>query len=411
MAGETSIAYRDIYTKITTYYRKDELPTDTTYPAKEDLNFRIVNTNSGDNDKNKVWRLNNYNTLKSILGYPINDPGYESLLDNNATNDFLNGTELALMSSEPNVPQNSDDTDTGLTHGEATYLALGPFAYTNVPADTYYNLTTKDHQFQFRYIPDTEKSFDLTGVITYDYFETDDTTVKDTLIKLLTFNSSFHLFESDLNTWYNEPADDIINTSNIKYYPDEKGIYNSDTIVSGWLNFSANIPAMTGPVNQKRLYVIYFAKDWYSYSPYNDVVLIHDIKFTFNVGKSSVILDKNGYLYGSEDNKSFKIKSVSATAITITLWDGVDKTISLITPEEQASLIAAIENIDDAVDEAEASAIEAEASALDAADSVDAAATSATAAAASADAAAASAFDAATSATAAADSADAAAGF
>ena len=71
-------------------------------------------------------------------------------------------------------------------------------------------------------------------------------------------------------------------------------------------------------------------------------------------GKTSTILDKDGYLYGSADNTSFKIKSVSETAITITLRNGNEKTISFIKPDEQASLIAAIENIDDAVAAVEA---------------------------------------------------------
>jgi len=319
---------KDMYKKITTYYREDKLPNDTTYPAAENLDFHTV-VNNSDDYKNKVWRLNNYITLKSILGYPINDPGYESLLDINATTEFLNGTELALMSSDPNDPQNSTTDTGGLTHGEATYLALGPFAF-NDP--TYISLTQNNHQLQFRYLPDTENSFDLTGVITYDYISTgqNDTTVKNTLIQLLTFNKSFHLLESDLDLWYNLPANDIIDRSNIKYYPGEEGIYNSSTVVSGWLNFSANIPAMTGPADQKRIYVIYFAKDWQSVSPNNDVVLIHDIKFTFNVGKSSVILDKDGYLYGSDDNNSFKITKVTETAITINIKGFGTKTISLI---------------------------------------------------------------------------------
>lgn len=299
----------EMYTLINTYYRRDINPDNGTYPLQSDIAFYKMLNNDGYNGQytDKVWRMYDINTLKNILGYPINSYGQTSWLDVNASSGFYNGTDMALMSSTQN--NQSTGQDNGLTNGEATYLTFGPFsssiAYWNI-------LCNKAHTFQFKYLPNTENGFDLTGVITYDYNTgEDDETVRSNLVKILTFNKSFHLTQTDLNSWFN--SNGSIGMFNIQYYPGNAGIYNSSTAVNGWINFSANIPAVLSGF--KRIYVIYFAKDWSSVGSYNDVVLLHDIRFTFPTA-SSVILDKSGYFYGSTGG-SFKILNVNSSYITI----------------------------------------------------------------------------------------------
>jgi hypothetical protein len=316
----------NMYTLVNTYYRRDINPNDYTYPSQSDIQFFKMLGNNGNNSQytDKVWRLYDINTLKSVLGYPVNVPGESSWLDVNASSGFYNGTHMALMSSTQNNQSTYDDN--GLINGEATYLTLGPFNST-ISTGAYSDLTTKPHTFRFKYLPDTENGYDLTGVITYDYLPTDGggdaETIRSTLVKILTFNQSFHLIQTNLDQWFN--SDGLINRSNIRYYPDQSGIYNSSTPVNGWINFSANIPAV--PQGKNRIYVIYFAKDWYSTGSYNDVVLLHDIQFTFQT-PSSVILDNSGYLHGSTSG-SFKIVSVNGNSIVIDIPGFGNKTISL----------------------------------------------------------------------------------
>jgi len=314
----------NMYTLVNTYYRRDINPNDYTYPSQSDIQFFKMLGNNGNNGQytDKVWRLYDINTLKSVLGYPINVPGGSSWLDVNASSGFYNGTDMALMSSTQNNQSPYDDN--GLTNGEATYLTLGPFNSTISNGD-YSDLTTKPHTFRFKYLPDTENGYDLTGVITYDYNPNDGDaeTIRSTLVKILTFNQSFHLTQYNLDQWFN--SNGLINRSNIRYYPDQSGIYNSSTPVNGWINFSADIPAV--PQGKNRIYVIYFAKDWYSTGSYNDVVLLHDIQFTFQT-PSSVILDNSGYLHGNTSG-SFKIVSVNGNSIVIDIPGFGNKTISL----------------------------------------------------------------------------------
>ncbi len=309
----------DMYPLINTYYRQDQNPDDGVYPQKTDILFYKMIDNNGVEGQftDKVWRLYDITTLKTTLGSPINYPGQTSWLEVNASTAFYNGTDMALMSST----QNNQDTgeDNGLTNGEATYLTLGPFDNSAPWVD----LTTKEHNLQFKYLPNTENGYDLTGVITYDYSGSNDATVRDTLVKLLTFNASYHITQYNLELWFNTSS--VIDVDNIRFYPGTEGIYNSQTPVNGWINFSATIPPVAS--GNKRIYVIFFAKDWLSVGSYNDVVLIHDIRFTFST-PSQVILDSNGYLYGS-DSGSFRIISVDADEIVIELPSGTRKTITL----------------------------------------------------------------------------------
>jgi len=311
-----------MYTLINTYYRADLNPNDGKYPQKTDIQFNKMLNNNGVNGlfTDKVWRLYDINTLKTTLGVPINYPGQTSWLDVNASTGFYNGTDMALMSSSPN--NQTTYADNGLTNGEATYLTLGPFD-NSINGSAFADLTTKEHNLLFKYLPNTENGYDLTGVITYDYTGGNDDNIRDTLVKLLTFNASFHLTQSNLDLWFNTNND--INVANIKYYPGKEGIYNSQTPVNGWINFSATIPPVQG--GNKRIYVIFFAKDWLSIGSFNDVVLIHDIRFTFST-PSSVILDKNGYLYGNTSG-AFKIESVNAGSIVINIPGIGTKTITL----------------------------------------------------------------------------------
>jgi hypothetical protein len=314
----------DMYTLVNTYYRRDINPNDSTYPSQTDIQFYKMLDNNGYNGQytEKVWRMYDINTLRLTLGYPINARGQTSWLDVNASPGFYNGTDMALMSST----QNNQETgaDNGLINGEATYLTLGPFDST-ISGGVYSDLTTKVHTIQFKYLPNTENGFDLTGVITYDYdpSDGDDETVRSNLIQLLTFNQSFHLIQSDLDLWYN--TSEVINVSNIRYYPDKLGIYNNNTPINGWINFSTTIPPVAG--NNKRIYVIFFAKDWLSEGSYNDVVLLHDIQFTFQT-PSSLILDNSGYLHGNTSG-SLKIVSVDASKIVIDIPGIGQKKISL----------------------------------------------------------------------------------
>lgn len=311
-----------MYLLLNTYYREDQNPN--VYPQKSDIQFYKMEDNNGFNGQftDKVWRLYDINTLKTTLGAPINYPGQTSWLNVNASPGFYNGTDMALMSSKPN---NQDtNADNGLTNGEATYLTLGPFEQSD--SGDFADLTTKEHNLQFKYLPDTENGYDLTGVITYDYSSSgDDETIRNTLVKLLTFNSSYHITEYNLNLWFN--TNNLITIENIRYYPGNEGIYNSQTPVNGWINFAATIPPVAS--GNKRIYVIFFAKDWLTGGYNNDVVLIHDIRFTFST-PSRVILDNNGYLHGT-DSGSFRIKSVSAedNEIVIELPGGIIKTITL----------------------------------------------------------------------------------
>jgi hypothetical protein len=311
-----------MYPLINTYYRQDQNPNDGVYPQKTDILFYKMLNNNGVNGQftDKVWRLYDINTLKTTLGSPINYPGQTSWLEVNASTGFYDGTDMALMSST----QNNQDTgeDNGLTNGEATYLTLGPFNST-INNAAFADLTTKEHNLQFKYLPNTENGYDLTGVITYDYSSGNDNTVRDTLVKLLTFNASYHITQSNLDLWFNTNND--ITVENIRYYPGKEGIYNSQTPVNGWINFSATIPPV--PNGSKRIYVIFFAKDWLSAGSFNDVVLLHDIRFTFST-PSKVILDNNGYLYGNTSG-SFKIVSVNQGSIVINIPGAGNKTITL----------------------------------------------------------------------------------
>lgn len=252
-----------IYANMETYYRNT-----TNYMNKEFLTYKIFSNT--DLNVNKSWRLYNYNELKNkISSWNWNALQYD------ATTDFINNNELALMSSESKMSflYNMSMSDQGLGPNDAAIFTIGPINYGD--------LIENEHQLQFKYFKDSNENSDI-GIITYDYTDVsnhNDTIIEGLLTKIVDlYNLSNHYLLNDLIDKYD--INKILNKNDIISYPDnQSGFTSVQSFKYGWNDISINLNKI--PTGKKRIIVFFYSKDTYTSYGYDDVVLIHDIKLTF----------------------------------------------------------------------------------------------------------------------------------
>jgi hypothetical protein len=251
-----------IYANINTYYR------DTTdFINNQFITYPIVSNT--DLNVNKSWRLYNYTTLKSKIS-----TWNWTALNYDSTDNFKNDSELALLSSESKMYNiNNDNLSKGLGPNDASIFTIGPLNYTE--------FKNNKHQLQFKYYKDSNEDSDL-GIISYDYLASDitnDNKVKELLTKIVDlYNVNNHYLIDNLLNKYD--TDRIIDKNNIKSYPsDQTGFTNINSYKYGWRDVSIDLNQIQNGYN--RIIVFFFAKDSSIYYGNDDIVLIHDIKFTF----------------------------------------------------------------------------------------------------------------------------------
>ena len=260
-----------IYGNMNTFYRKTTNFYNTT--------FDTILINSTNNiDVNKSWRLYTYTNLKTKLS----DLSWNAL-SFNAKSDFLNNIELALLSSQS---KNSSAND-GLKDNDSAIFTIGPLNYND--------LMNNNHQLEFKYFIDSEYDYDGLGIVMYDYQSNNDIDVLNVLVKIVDLYGIYgHYQLYDLIDKYD--TDRILIRQNILSYPSsELGFSKTNGFLYGWNDISIQLNKIT-PAH-KRIIIFFYSKDS-SVSRGDDIVLIHDIKFTFKQTTSSFKLNRitNDYL-------------------------------------------------------------------------------------------------------------------
>ena len=269
---DINISSNLIYANINTYYR------DTTDYMNDQFSTYEILSNT-DLNVNKSWRLYNYSTLKSKISWMNWDP-----LQYDATSTFKNDSELALLSCQSKMVDmnNLNYLNNGLGPNDASIFTIGPLNYSE--------LIDNKHQLEFKYYKHSNEDSDL-GVIVYDYLSVDitkDNKVRELLTKIVDlYNVNNHYSLNDL--LYKYDPDGILIKNNIISYPnDQTGFTPVMSYKYGWRDISVDLNQIQS--GYKRFVVFFFVKDTFvnTYNNYyDDIVLIHDIKFTFKKDMSS----------------------------------------------------------------------------------------------------------------------------
>ena len=258
-----------IYANIHTFYRKT-----TDYDYNEFNTYNITSIN--DINVDKSWRLYTYNTLKSKLS------GIWDALSFNASPAFLNNSELAILSSQS---KKNDNYTAGLNNNDAAIFTIGPLDYSD--------MMNNDHQLKFKYYINADSNWDSLGVIMYDYSPVTNVTDNEILNLLVQIVDLYGIYDHyNLDALINKyDIYSILIKDKIKSYPDSKlGFSKTYGTTLGWNDVLIELTKI--PVNNKRIIVFFYVKDYWSDYYYDDIVLIHDIQFTFTQSVSSFRLSK-----------------------------------------------------------------------------------------------------------------------